>query len=89
MLFHELGHVHLNHFVGQASRAKPADTEEVSTFHEHKIELDADAFANEYQMNKDGSLAAAVASKVAAPIYFYLLTKKEALLPTSAAHPKP
>lgn len=84
VLFHELGHVHLNHFdSGQASRAKQAETAEVSTFHEHNIELEADAFANEYLMDTEGGLSAAVASKAAAPIYLYLLAMKEALLPTS------
>jgi hypothetical protein len=82
VLFHELGHVHLEHFgSGHANRAEAADTAQVSAFHEHNIELEADAFANQHLIDKDGSLSAAVASTAAASIYLLLLALKEALLP--------
>jgi IrrE N-terminal-like domain len=84
VLYHELGHVHLLHFEkGEASHS--IGTAEVSTFHQHAIEFDADAFANEHLMDKEGNMAAAVASKVAAPIYLLLLAMKEAMLPASDA----
>jgi len=86
VLYHELGHVHLGHFdSGEANRATPADTAQISTFHEHNIEFDADAFANEHLMDRDGTVVAAVASKVAAPIYLLILAMKEALLPAAGA----
>jgi|HubBroStandDraft_5_1064220.scaffolds.fasta_scaffold09499_1 hypothetical protein len=85
VLYHELGHVHLKHFEdGQADHALSVKTAEVSTFEEHNIELDADAFANEHLMDKDGTVISAVAAKMAAPIYLLILAMKETLLPSAS-----
>jgi hypothetical protein len=77
-------HGHLCHFeAGRANRATQGNTAEVSAFDQHDIEFAADTFADEYLMDKDGSVSAAVASKVAAPIYLLILAMKEAMLPAA------
>jgi hypothetical protein len=86
VLYHELGHVHLEHFnSGQANRAAAPNTAEISAFRQHNIEFDADVFANEHLMETEGNIAAAVVSKVAAPIYLLILAMKEAMLPAMGA----
>lgn len=83
VLYHELAHVHLRHFLTkEASRLSNADSELISAFHEQELEFEADRFANEHLIDPKGDTTTAVVAKVAPVIYFYVLALKEAMAPT-------
>jgi hypothetical protein len=84
VLLHELAHVHLKHFGGaRATQAARGDTAEISAFREQELEFAADQFASEHVMDGESTVTAAVVARVAAPIFFYVLAMKEAMLPSS------
>jgi len=86
VLYHELAHIHLNHFSkGAAERLSDADTGRISAFGDQELEFEADRFANQHLVGPTEGVCPALTAKVAASIYFYSLALKEAMAPSPVA----